>query len=140
MLYAMLGIISVAGIQALPLPVWPQWLLYLLVLAMLVFVVQRHAYLTLQNSIVSLTYQPHLSQGQQWAVKTKAGQTHTVQLVLQHCFVTPYLTVLNVQVIKEQHWVYQLFAKETILILPDRVAKADYRRLRMLLNWGEHQE
>lgn len=140
LLYVLLGVISLAGIQASPLLLWQQWLLCVLVLVMIVFVVQKHALLNLPNSIVSLSYQPHLVEGQRWQVVTKVGQSHAVHLVLEQSVVTPYLTVLNEQPIQKQHLFCRMMARRSILILPDRVANADYRRLRVLLNWGDHQD
>lgn len=136
--YLVLAIVCMTGIFVLPVVVWIKLLLCLFVLVLIAAALRQHAFLSLQSSIVSLIHQPHAAQSQRWIVVTKAGVSSYVKLRLQDCFVSPPLTVLNVQLALNQSWVSRLISQHSIIILPDRLSKNEYRRLRVILNWSDH--
>ncbi len=138
--YVLLAVVCATGIFALPFTAWIKLSLGLLVLGLIIYVVQQHAFLSLQSSIVSLIYLPHAAQAHRWKVITKAGLSHYVILRLQDCYVSPVLTVLNVQQTARQSWFSRFVNQRTIIILPDRLPIDEYRRLRVLLNWANHRD
>lgn len=138
--YLVLAIVSLLGILALPFAVWVKLALALLVLMLIVYVLLQHTLLYFKSSIVSLIYLPNAAQTQRWKVVTKAGKTYVVALRLQDCFVSPYLTVLNMKPAPNQTWFSRVANRQSLIILPDRVSKDAYRRLRIVLNWINHRD
>lgn len=138
--YLLLAIVSLLGILALPFAVWVKFALALLVLMLIVYVLLQHVFLYFKSSIVSLIYLPNAAQTQRWKIVTKAGESYVVALRLQDCFVSPYLTVLNMKPAPNQTWFSRVANRQSLIILPDRVSKDAYRRLRILLNWTNHRD
>lgn len=136
--YVVLAMVSVTGVVALPFNIWIKFGMSLLVLLVIAYAIRQHALLSLPSSIVSLGYQPHATQGQQWRVLNKAGASMNVSLRLQDCFVSPYLTLLNLEPAQKQSWLSWFMRLNAIIILPDRLSNDAYRQLRVLLKWGDH--
>lgn len=134
--YLLLLMISLAGISVLPVALWMKWSLAIVVMVLIMMVLRHHALLLSPNSIVKLSYQPALEERQRWQITTKAGKTEMIRLKRTACYVSPYLTVLSFQTVGHPSWLTRLF-QPSLILLPDRIAKDDFRRLRLLLNWGD---
>lgn len=132
--YAVIGVISILGIVNMPVAVEFKWAALIAVAAVIAWAMYKYVLLLESSSIIALAYQERLPIGEQWRIKTRQGQGFFGKLVLQDCFVSPYLTVLNLKPTLNQHrWFRQRYA---VVILPDAIDNEQYRRLRVLLKWG----
>ena len=69
-------------------------------------------------------------QGQEEIVLVLRSGRHLHGRVSSDSLVTPYLVILNVE-LKEQR------RRRSLLILPDSMGKESFRRLRVVLKWGD---
>ncbi|MDD5241781.1 MAG: hypothetical protein PHG47_08700 [Sulfuricella sp.] len=106
-----------------PLPLWFAVLLTVLLAGSAWHVLRRDGFRTLPNSLVAV----RLHADGRCAFKIR-GETWHQATLLGSSFVSPYLTVLNLQPEGKR------FARH-LVILPDAVNAADFRRLRVWLKW-----
>lgn len=88
------------------------------------FFVRRQVLLLSPASIISIRLQP-----EEVVLVSRAGNEYAGRLA-RSTVVTPWLTVLNVRL--PQHMRLQ-----SVVIFPDSMEREDFRRLRVLLRWGE---
>lgn len=96
----------------------------LVVLPFVTYIILLHALLSLPSSLTALS----LNSKNQWLVKNRQGEE--VQVIIQNStFVSPYLTVISLRdAQKRKHY--------SMIIIPQRVETEAYRKLRVLLRWG----
>ncbi len=107
----------------LSLPYYIQIISVLLIISSLLIYLGRDVLLCFSQSIVSLRFTEEVN----CIVENKCGQTVEC-VVLGSTFVSPYLTVLILQ--SARRW----FTR-SVVIVPDMVDTAEFRRLRVLLRW-----
>ncbi len=135
--YLLLAVVVAVGICALSILIWLKAALVFMLTVLIIRVIYQYAMKKAANSIVALLYQPQLAQTLVWQIESNDGTRQPVRLRLQDCYVTTYLTVLNVMPVgPRQRWYHRSMV---IVILPDSLAVDDYRRLRVLLKWRNHQ-
>ncbi len=115
--------VALAALLALPLPLWAQLVLTMLLLASLLRYLRRDAWLSAPSSAIAL-----LLEGDRIVLTTRSGDLWSGQL-LRDSLGTPLLTILNV-LPQGAH-----FAR-SVIILPDSLDAESFRQLRVLLKWG----
>jgi len=124
LLYGALGIFACFCLLFLPIHAIFISILCLGIVLCVAHIVLLHALLKLPRSLTTLS----LNSKNQWLVKNKQGEE--VQVMIQNnTFVSPYFTVINLyETQKRKH--------HFMLIIPQRVDVEAYRKLRVLLRWG----
>lgn len=123
-LYGLLAVFTSACLQFVPISIWGIVALMFLVWGFCAYVMLLHALLQLPNSWVSL----RLNAKKQWFVQNKKGEEMEVNIA-SDTFVSSFLTVINVQDKNTK-------PLGSMLMIPSRVDKTAYRKLRVLLLWG----
>lgn len=99
-------------------------LLMAVIVASSVYFIRRHARLSLMKSIVGLNF--NAETGLQLDFNDGTRQEAKV---LEHSFVAPYLTVLNMQTLEDGKCI-------SLILVPDNVEPDSFRQLRVWLRWG----
>ena len=108
----------------LPLNAAFKWPLLALMMVASVYSIRRYALLTSATSVIHLS----LTQTSKLQLTYKDAKQAEVR-VLESSFVSPYLTVLNLQDIETGR-------RLSILLLPDSAESNGFRQLRVWLRWG----
>jgi len=116
------ALVSVWSI-AFPVPVL--LFLSLVVLCWGAYCLLRDAALRMENSCVAL----RLEHGEEIVLVLRNGSHLTCRLS-SDCLVTPYIVILNVAR-NEQH------GGRSVVIMPDAIGAESFRRLRVMLRWGD---
>jgi hypothetical protein len=108
----------------LPLNAAFKWPLLALMMVASVYSIRRYALLTSATSVIHLS----LTQTSKLQLTYKDAKQAEVR-VLESSFVSPYLTVLNLQEIETGR-------RLSIVLLPDSAESIGFRQLRVWLRWG----
>ena len=119
---------SVALVLALHLPLAVIVVLCALIVASFVHAVLHHALLLTPHAIVG----GHLAGAAEASLKRRDGRVIPAD-ILGTTYVTPYLTVLNVQERGAR-------LARNVVLMPDNVDAEAFRRLRVLLRWSPTPE
>jgi toxin CptA len=125
LLLALAHVVAAAVPLTLPLTVWAKGLLLLAIAASLGRSLWGPALLRAADAVVAV----EIGEGGAASYQTRRGDWHHAAL-LDTSFVAAGLTVLNFRI--QGSWIAR-----HIVIMPDSVAKDDFRRLRVWLRWGK---
>ncbi len=127
--YYLAGLLSFAHAAA-GLVLWPLALpldmkaaIIVLLIVSLIYYLRKDALLTAHDAVVALTLMEEMS----CILTARSGQSMICSLS-DSTFVTPYLTVINLQ---PNEW----FLMRSVVILPDSIDAEEFRRLRIWLRW-----
>lgn len=122
-LIAGMHILAAVIFWLVPVPLWLAASLMPAFIGSAMYTLRRDGFRTLCHSLISL----RLDADCRCAFQTRSGAWHDAAL-LGSSFVSPYLTVLNLQPAGGR-WAKHL------VILPDAINAEDFRRLRVWLKW-----
>lgn len=111
----------------LDLALWIKLALAMAIAASLAHVLWRHAFLKSRSALISV----ELREADRAAVQTREGTWQDAR-ILSTSYVSPLLTVLNLRLRGET-------LPRHIVIVPDNVDFEDFRKLRVLLRWGDRK-
>jgi hypothetical protein len=125
-----MGLMATVILIAMPI-LWPIKLsLSIFVIAAVIYAIAKYALLILPASMVMLTVNPQYK----LEAALKSGVRLTDVGVCAETVVSPYLTVIRLQQ-KNAPWRKRVF-KISVVVMPDSVDPASFRKLRTWLRWG----
>ncbi len=130
--YGAIGLFSCFCLFLLPINIIYISIFVFLVVVYISYIICLHAYLLLPWSLTALT----LNAKNQWWVKNKQGKLIQVTL-LPTTFVYPYFTVIHLKLEKSNP--KKLNQYYSMLVIPSRVDDETFRKIRVLLRWGNFQ-
>jgi toxin CptA len=125
LLFILLCFASLAALWTLPLPALWRLLLTVVVLWWAGYHLLLDANLRLQHSCVAF----RLEETEEIVLVLRNGR-HVPCKVTRDSLVTPWLVILNVVLSEQRGW-------RSLVILPDAMAADSFRRLRVVLKWGD---
>jgi toxin CptA len=125
LLIGFLGVSALSVLWMLPLPAFVPLVLTVFLSGWTVYCMLRDAGLRLGHSCVAFRLED-----QDEIVLVLRNGSHLAGRVLPDSWVTPHAVILNV-LLDERH------GRRSVLILPDAMSAESFRRLRVVLGWGE---
>ncbi len=120
-----LCLLALVSIGALPFPVLPLLVLSLIVLCWGGYCLLLHAGLRMGMSCVAL----RLEEGDEIVLVLRNG-SHLMCRLSGDSLVTPYIVILNVARNEQR-------GGRSVVIMPDAIGAESFRRLRVILRWGD---
>ena len=125
LLFILLCFASLAALWTLPLPAFWGLLLTVVVLCWAGYHLLLDANLRLRHSCVAF----RLEEKEEIVLVLRNGR-HVPCKVTRDSLVTPWLVILNVVLSEQRGW-------RSLVILPDTMVADSFRRLRVVLKWGD---
>jgi hypothetical protein len=128
LLFFFLSVISLVSLWLLPLPAFWLFVLTVAVLCWTGYNLLLSANLRMGHSCVAF----RLEEGDAIVLVLRNGM-HLSGRVSADCLVTPYIVILNVELSEQRKG-------RSLLILPDIMGADSFRRLRVVLRWGDRSD